>query len=125
MSDLNAYDFSDEYYSDEDDYPSSYPPQTKDLEVDAEEDVGALADALELNTKLKEIMSSGLDPVSMQEELNRLMSGMQQMDVGPSQNPHSKIHNPPPLANVTQSSMNRGHPNPRKANPKKVNPAAK
>ena len=77
MSDLNAYDFSDEYYSDEDDYPSSYPPQTKDLEVDAEEDVGALADALELNTKLKEIMSSGLDPVSMQEELNRLMSGMQ------------------------------------------------
>lgn len=47
------------------------------------------------------------------------------MDVGPSQNPRSKIHNPPPLANVTQSSMNRGHPNPRKANPKKVNPAAK
>ncbi|GMH84735.1 hypothetical protein TL16_g10011 [Triparma laevis f. inornata] len=110
MSDLNAYDFEHEYYSDEDgeepDY--DYPPQTKDLEVDAEEDVGALADALTLNTKLKEIMSSGLDPVTMQEELNKLMAGMQQMEVSPQEQSRQKaVHNPPPLANITQSSMNQ------------------
>ena len=79
------------------DYPSdpnlspSYhaPPATHDLE-DAEEDVGALADALELNKRLKDIMSSGMEPGKMQEELNRLVGqmamagGVGDKDEGPS-----------------------------------------
>ena len=50
-------------------------PPTSDLEGD-DEDVEALADALELNKKLKSIVSSGLDPETMQAELTKLMGSM-------------------------------------------------
>lgn len=84
------YDYEDEYsdayagsssavlgYPSDPNLSPSYhaPPATHDLE-DAEEDVGALADALELNKRLKDIMSSGMEPGAMQEELNRLMGAM-------------------------------------------------
>ena len=122
------YDYEDGYEEDHgyngtssdvldfDEHPGLYnaPPATQDLEVDAEEDVGALADALELNKKLKEIMSSGMEPGAMQAELNQLMSSMSVAggDVGggaspPDQHQQQQQHRPPPLSNATNKDLQR------------------
>ena len=50
------------------------PPPTSDLED--EEEMEQLTDALELNKQLKTIMASGLDPATMQQELQALMAKM-------------------------------------------------
>ncbi|GMH64688.1 hypothetical protein TrRE_jg4864 [Triparma retinervis] len=110
-------------YEDADEYDGfdgyDYPGDDGDNDVDEQynhqpdslddcpdgEDVGELADALELNRKLKEIMSSGLDPTTMQNELSRLMSGMsvnQGMDDIPR---GGGAMNPPPLSQVNSNTM--------------------
>jgi len=72
----------------EDRYEDADQYEGEDGESDDEEEVAALGDAMELNQKLKQIMSSDLDPIAMQEQLNALMGGMN-INMDTSQN-HSQ-----------------------------------
>ncbi len=95
------YDQDEDFYGDE----RYAPPQTNEL-LEDDEDVEKLSDALSLNKRLKEIMSSGLDPVSMQNELARLMGGMGDMNMNPSADGGGGASKP--LRQSTNTNMNGG-----------------
>ena len=85
-----------------------------------EEEVEALGDALELNKKLKMIMSSNLDPVSMQQQLTALMGQMEGGGGGGGGNPnqqqqqrnHPKQQQQQQQQQKQQQQQQRHHPHP-------------